>query len=557
MKITLAHRIFSFICLVLAVFLLIKPAGAQNFLPVEKLMLFTDRTYYIAGENISFSVSKIAANKSSDSLSRVVLIEVISPDGTQRASGKFLFSDHLAAGAITIPEEALTGMYYLRAYTKYMRNKGPQAYAYVPIWIINPKSTDLLSIDKQLDTITLRVEKMDSTSHYFKISTDRIHYSKKQTVHVKLEPTSNLRDLEQLSISVIPDQSFEAIIFAFPQDTKPLTGISYLPETRGLSISGTVQSNSIDQDDGATIINLSIIGQGHDFMANRTDAKGRFQFSLPGYTGKRDLFLCPENKENREMKILIDNDFCSLPVNLPSKEFKLSENQQNMLLKMARNKQVQILSPVYQADTTEESKVFTEAFYGKPKQIIQLDEYVELPTLEEYFNELPTLVKVRKKQGKKYFKVVGDDAESMFFDPLVLVDWVAIDKPEKILGLSPKNIDRIEVVNEPYIKGDMLYGGIVHIVSKDGYFANIDLPSTGLFIDYQFLTPPTHLVTSIPNNLPDARNTLYWNPNVSTTEKTITFQFQTADSPGRYQIVVQGITKDFKRFAQSYAFEVK
>ena len=33
--------------------------------------------------------------------------------------------------------------------------------------------------------------------------------------------------------------------------------------------------------------------------------------------------------------------------------------------------------------------------------------YVQLPTLEEYFNELPTLAKVRKRQGEKYFKILG------------------------------------------------------------------------------------------------------------------------------------------------------
>ena len=533
-----------------------KPASAQSFLPVEKLALFADRSYYIVGEKISFSVSKIATDIRTDSLSQVVLAEIISPEGTQRASGKYLFQGHTATGTLLIPEEVLTGRYYLRTYTKYMRNKGPQAYAYVPIWIINPKSAELLSIDKQSDS-TLRLENMDSTRQYFKVSTDRIMYGIKQTVKVKLESKSNIDNLEQLCISVVPEPSFEAFHFTFPQDEKPLTTIAYLPETRGLSISGTVESNNKEQEDGATIINLSIIGPGHDFMANLTDANGRFQFSLPNYTGKRDLFLCPENKENQELKILVDNDFCSLPVSLPTAEFTLSESRKNMLLEMARNKQVQHIFTVYQTDTTENSTVYPEAFYGKPRQIIQLDEYVELPTLEEYFNELPTLVKVRKKQGKKYFKVLGDDAETMVFDPLVLIDWVAIDKPEKILALSPKNIDRIEVVNEPYIKGDMLYGGIVHIVSKDGYFANIDLPSTGLFIDYQFLTKESQLPSTTQTKLPDARNTLYWNPLVVVSGKTQTFQFQTADSPGRYQIVIQGMTKDLKRFAQTFSIEVK
>jgi hypothetical protein len=129
-------------------------------------------------------------------------------------------------------------------------------------------------------------------------------------------------------------------------------------------------------------------------------------------------------------------------------------------------------------------------------------------------------------------------------DPLVLVDGVAIDDQEKILALSPTNISRIEVVNIPYKIGYMKYGGIVNIVSKKGDFAGIDLPNSGMFLNYAFLHDSCRCAITIPRtaNRPDARNTLYWNPDVSITSgNVIHFSFATGDAPGRYAIVFQGI----------------
>ena len=43
----------------------------------------------------------------------------------------------------------------------------------------------------------------------------------------------------------------------------------------------------------------------------------------------------------------------------------------------------------------------------------------------------------------------------------------------------------------------------------------------------------------------DVRSTIYWNPNVSTTGKeAAVLSFYTADLPGTYRIVVEGLTID-------------
>ncbi len=200
-----------------------------------------------------------------------------------------------------------------------------------------------------------------------------------------------------------------------------------------------------------------------------------------------------------------------------------------------------------------------QAFYGKPSEIFYIDNYVQLPTLEEYFTELIALAKVRMHNGKKYFKVLGTQTGLTDFDPLILVDLVAVDNPSLVLAISPANISRIEVVNQLYVKGDQTYGGIINIISKRGDFAGIDLPSSGVFINYGFLADSSHYPGNYPplQHSPDARNTLCWEPNIVLDKSnTAKITFTTSDAPGKYQIILNGINSKGKTLRQTLTIEV-
>ncbi len=44
-------------------------------------------------------------------------------------------------------------------------------------------------------------------------------------------------------------------------------------------------------------------------------------------------------------------------------------------------------------------------FYGHPSVVIQFDDFIKLPTLEEYFTELTPQVSLRLSGGKRRFRV--------------------------------------------------------------------------------------------------------------------------------------------------------
>ena len=146
------------------------------------------------------------------------------------------------------------------------------------------------------------------------------------------------------------------------------------------------------------------------------------------------------------------------------------------------------------------------------------------------------------------------------YDPLVLVDFVAVDDPDKILAVNPLSISRIEMVNVPYIKGDITYGGIISVISRKGDFAGIDLPASGVFINYSFFHEDDKWIylNSASPNIPDTRNTLFWTPELKfESYNNAKVSFQTSDMSGKYIVLIRGVNSAGEIFSKSVFFEVE
>jgi hypothetical protein len=154
------------------------------------------------------------------------------------------------------------------------------------------------------------------------------------------------------------------------------------------------------------------------------------------------------------------------------------------------------------------------------------------------------MVKVRKIKGKKHFKFYTTQGEMSIFEPLVLIDWVAVNDAERVLAMPPREIERIELLNAPYVKGNVVYGGIISFISKKNDFAGIDLPTSGTFIRYRFLEEcdqkPVNDISG--KHQPDARNTIYWNPEIILNESGYAEIVVTApETSGCYVLLVRSM----------------
>lgn len=539
----------------------------------ERISLFTDRTLYISGEQVHFVAylfcDRNSYNQSSSDInkdernkninSNIIYVELITPEGDKIASGKYLCEKSYSAGIIKIPKDILTGNYYIRAYSKFMRNNGPNAYSYTFLKIVNPFKPDILSYTHTTFASEDTIISQDTlnSQEFIKISLDKKEYLTRNRVNIQIKGVDLYNNpLRALTLTVIPDYSY------ISSNSKPLVDKSlmrqfYYPETNGMSLTGRLKENKSDNALPNTVVNLSILGDCKDFMAVLTDSMGRFFFKMPNFIGVKDIFLCTETLAESKSTILIDNDFCSNEVKLPTSTFHLNEMEKKTAYNMALN--VQLGSHFNRSTTKDSSKYANKAFYGKPQENLIFDNYIQLPTIEDYINEIIPLLKIKTHQKRKYFKIYSTQVEMDIYKPLVLLDLVAIDNPEKILSLSPQSISHIELVDAPYVKGDITYGGIISLFSKKGDFAGVDLPTSGVFLDFNFLADSTdsNIDETLTTNRPDVRNTLFWEPNIIfNSSNSKEFTFTTSDAPGRYIVLLRGITNKGKAFTFKQSFVV-
>lgn len=525
----------------------------------ENVFLSIDRNTYITEENILFSAT-VSSNQKL--LSEILYVELITPKGNQIKGVKYKIEQSKSSGKIRIPRDIYSGNYYIRAYTKYMRNFGPSSYDYQWIKIINPSHRKVLNETNAEDSTKFKFTPLDSPKKV-SIETNKDTFNFREKVNFKLKDISPDTFLH-LTISVIPLQTNFSKTIETQMNRNPSN--AFYPETRGISLSGFLKDKSSEEPLIHKKINLTILQDKKNFFYSTfSDNNGAFYFALPEFADDKDIFISPEEIPDAQPQLYIEKDFCTNSINLPNPSFKLSEKEQKTIYKLAMNSQV---NKHFHKITNKDSVSFHSAlkdslpFYGLPTNTLKINNYIELPTLEDYFKEIPFPVKVKENKGKIHFKITGSRPELNIYDPLVMVDLVPVYNSNHILEIPPSKIDRIEVITSPYVKGEIMYGGIIHFISANNDLAGVELPESGMFLNYLFLENRKNTDTEYkaPESgiIPDARNTLYWNPDVTLDSSSPTnLSFKTGDTDETYIIKVVGITKKGEKTVSTKCFWVK
>jgi hypothetical protein len=538
--------------------------GAQ--VQQEGLVLLTDRGYYISGEAINYRAFYQKPDESSDAIwSRVLYVELVLPNGTPLAQSKVSLETDRASGTILIPEGLSTGSYYLKAYTRWMRNCGPEGFVYTSIRIFDPYNEQMLSVDtlgweaRPVETMMSKTEMHPSMMLECVLAKE--DYGTREEVVADLlwkDPNAPAN----LSISVARSGLHGEQSYFQPGCPEARQGDKeILPETQGLSLTGQAVSLSGRTPAPYATIYVSVLGGDRDFYCNYSDSAGRFYFSFPGYTGERDLFVSTYHAEIDELELLIDRDFSQDALHLPSYPALSSDTLTELITEMSVNAQV---SQQYypKKKIIPETPVSDELlFYGQPTSTVKFDDFIRLPTLEEYFLEVVPQVAVRRSGGVRRLVLLGEHPDLDIYPPLLMIDGVAIFDIEAVLAVSPRLIDRVEIVNAPYIRGNVSFGGIISLISRNNDLGYIDLPSSGLLVNYRMLDLPdrdTMQNAILDTRLPDVRNTLYWNPELDLNPETgQRISFRTADLKGNYEILIRGIDSTGKYLELRVPFRVE
>lgn len=538
------RRTYCFILLFFLHGIALPALFSQEKYPIETIDMFSDRNVYISGENIFFS-GLISLSNDSVPFSKLVYIELVSPNGQKIEQAKIKIHDSTFEGNIEIPASLISGYYFIRAYSKWMRNGSPYAYTYKLIQIINPYSIEVNGLPDSLILIDQKNSIKTKYSDLFSISKNE--FKKGDTM---LLSANEDEDYKKASISIIPMLSNPYFEESKKHGSLFYDTLLYFPETRGLSLSGIVRDKISKEAVAYHKVNIRLKNE-KDFVSAISDSAGHFYILLPERYGEIELLIISSKLDNKELELIIDQDFCTKKIALEVPSFSIYPNDKENILTMAQR--AQLASIYYESKVDTIPFKPTRPFYGKAFLSFELKDYIELDSLAQYFTDLPCWIDVKKENGKRKLLLSGSEGELKIYPPLILVDWLPVNDVEAVLKISPSRIKEFEVIAKPYIHGDILYGGVISIKTQKGDFGGLAFPESAAYLNVKFYG--SNSIHPSKRSEMDFRNTFFWEPSIEK-NKSKTFSLELPTDKGDYQVLIQTINKDGELKVQKLPFSI-
>lgn len=520
----------------------------------EKVVCFTDRNLYLSGDEIWFSAF-VFINGSTELLppGDVLYAELFDRGKKVVSSAKFRIDASQCQGRFSIPPETTSGAYFIRFYTKYQRNFHPSSFEVIPLNIVNTG-------------LTLPYSKGQKASGPDGLSSGEITVITEKSVY---------RTREQVSLEILPPEGFEGWLTISvarkgtitgddsdqqPVQTSGMDSVFFVPDIRGVSLSGFVNDKKDPLASAGLPVYLSAFGDNNFLHITRTKSNGAFLFSLNGLYGLTDVFVTIDPEQEVNKQLLINTGFSNRFGDLPTHGFRIDSTYQDLLSAMVvdletrkayeHTREIVVRPPLRNLPVTYDFSV-------------RLDDYIELASLAEVIYEIVPPVSVRSRKGRKYLAVANYQTRQVASAGLVLLDNVPVFNVNELLKIPPVNIERIDVINRPYYMGDQLLESIVSFKTKTGDFGGYKFPGQSVFLEYQsyeekmeFSAPDYADPEAAASRVPDFRTTLFWEPAMESAAGS-PVQFYSSDARGEYDVRVRGISGEGRIVAGTATITIK
>jgi len=524
---------------------------AKNF--QEKVYLHTDKPYYYAGDSLFFKGYFAYGNPYiRDGLSKVLHVELISEGRDILLAKKYPIRDGIVVGDLQLPDSLDGERYYLRAYTNWMRNYGPNQYFMQALPVLNPYKRIVgtegisqwtnqgvqLQTDKSIfgarEEVNLRLQLTDPKGRPVPATLSVSVWDAEQLVPIRRE----IDMLTSLQFSNIPEE-VGTDRFSYPIETSiAVTG--KVTDAKGKGI-GTEVTAFVNEFQG--MIELT------------SNASGDFAMENMEFYGSMRLGLVAADKKGRPLNVQLQEPL-KAPVVLPQGPYF---PKVTTLATPAKIPEPEVANP-----EAKEEKVRPKAIYGNPDFIIEGEKLTKTGSATDLVNSLVgnipgAQVTLVGGTGQQTIRLRGG-ATSAFssMEPIVMVDGVVLvgrgmsTAADNIRTINPFDIDRVEVVSRMVpMLGDQGKNGVIAIYLKDKLAENEEglLKAQGI-VSYTlegFQVPSEFILRTYGPAGPvvekDDRQTLYWNPYLVTNEKgELTLSFFSNDLGGAVVIEVRGLT---------------
>ena len=556
-------------------------------LPQEQVRLHLDRNICLAGETIWFKAWCFLDGQLGRDLSKVLYVEIF--DETQKVivQEKYLLNNNSAIGSFRIPEDVPSKYYFLKAYTRYMRNFSSTDFHYQQVTIINPliegDSIQVKDTKAGINQTHAHTQQYADTAseNLFQIALKEDEFQPRQQIdfHINTNKPITAEVSMVVRLQGLGNQPSEEVLVqnpwmfascledpfckqAYTMDNQllaPSNGgepnnklnqniseLQWLPETRGLTISGLVQNKRKEKVAGALSM-VAVIQKEPLLYMGTTNEHGVFTICLHHLHGQKDLYIgSPIGKNNVLVRSGFDPEFpdiTTVPIQFDSSFHHLLESL-NLHQQLKRAYPKNVTQPTFQADRL--NVVPTNILASDYR--ITLSDYIKVSSMTEVFEELTAGVILRKKNGIDYLSIFNAKEQKHYDSPLVLLDNVPVFNISELLKIDPVKIEAIEVYNTDYILGDYILNGIISIISKTDDFASYKWGEQRAFVKFKTfasIAPFEQVLHLEKSHLPDFRPVLYWQPTLQIKPKKTSdpISFFAPDRPGIYEILIQGFTE--------------
>ncbi len=342
--------------------------------------------------------------------------------------------------------------------------------------------------------------------------------------------------------------------------------IQLMPEYNGHIIQGKLVDNKTGAGTPDVNVYLSIPSTRTQFRATPSNAEGRVNFEMTGMYGSQEIIVQTNPKEDSSSHIDIESPFDHQFTSDQLTDISVPSITSPALLDESIHAQVQ---QIYSGNKMQQfimPAIDTNFFYVTPDEGYLLDDYTRFLTMEEVLREYVTSVDVLRKRDKFQLLVYNYPLKEFFRSPpLILIDGVPVFDPNRLFHQDPLKVRRIDLITREYFLGYQILDGVVNCTTYHGDLDGFDMDPHATVLDYpgipgqrEFFTPVYETEQAVSSRMPDFRTLLYWSPQIKTgLDGKNQISFYTSDLPGKYAMVVQGLTEKGEPGSRVVFFTVK
>jgi hypothetical protein len=538
----------------------------------EKVHLHTDRAFYYKGDQVLFKAYFNYKNPDlKRELSRILYVDLISANRDLIIQKKYKIENGQVVGELYLPDTLNQNEYYLRAYTNWNRNYGPDTYFVQSLPVLG--NLDRISTVEEGDFLNTPI-KVD-------FSTDKSSYGTREKVKVdfKVYDENGSPIAANLSVSV-RDSYFSPDVIQRPSITNSLQLKDIPPSlntekfTYPIEREWNVNGRFLNEKGKPTAVPFTVYLNNFEGMLEmETDNDGNFVLEDLDFYGPVDFaFLALDKRGNAfgsfELTPRLNPPFF-IPENI--KFPKITETKESVFYELDE----EAVIPLEQVLVEENKNTSnSKAIYGTPDYTVKGENLNRNGTITDLLMSLKSQVPGLTVTTTLEIRIRGGATSSnLSMEPLVMIDGAPMPAgpgfraADNIASINPNDIDRIEIVSRmSSMMGDLGRNGVIAIYLKRGGSQMPLLSSStpglnsiiidGFGLAGNFIPFDYEKEEEAPEI--DQRVTLYWNPFIVTDNESgkFSFEFFTNDSPGAKIIEVEGISIEGKPIRARYSIPI-